>query len=167
MNNNRNKRVVDDQTDLDNLKKHLLEEQRQEIYEVFAVFDLNEDGLLDYHELKVAFRALGFNLSKQEVLRILDDYDKTGRRLIDYNDFFFVVGQKILQRDPLEEIKRAFKLFDDDNTGKISLKNLRRVANELGENLTDEEMRAMIEEFDLDGDGEINEQEFIDICRDA
>lgn len=64
------------------------------------------------------------------------------------------VGEKIINRDPMEEIRRAFKLFDDDNTGKISFRNLKRVARELGENLSDEELRAMIDEFDLDEDGE-------------
>lgn len=47
--------------------------------------------------------------------------------------FFWLpeVTQKILDRDPAEEMARAFKLFDDDETGRISLKNLRRVAREL------------------------------------
>lgn len=64
------------------------------------------------------------------------------------------MSDKILARDPLEEIRKAFKLFDEDGTGRISLRNLRHIALELGETIDDDELRAMIEEFDLDGDGE-------------
>lgn len=67
---------------------------------------------------------------------------------------------RILDRDPKEEVLKAFKLFDDDESGKISLRNLRRVARELGENVTDEELRSMIDEFDTDGDGESESQSF-------
>ncbi|XP_023698671.1 centrin-3 isoform X3 [Paramormyrops kingsleyae] len=99
-------------------------------------------------------RALGFDVKKSDVLKILKDYDREGSGKITFDDFNEVVAEKMLERDPQEEILKAFKLFDDDDSGKISLRNLRRVARELGENISDEELRAMIDEFDTDGDGE-------------
>ena len=41
-----------------------------------------------------------------------------------------------------------FELFDDEGTGKIGFKQLKRVVTELGESLSDDEMREMIEEAD-------------------
>lgn len=42
---------------------------------------------IDYHELKVAMRALGFDLKKAEVLKILRDFDKSGQGLMEFQDF--------------------------------------------------------------------------------
>ncbi|KAJ8594992.1 Ca2+-binding EF-hand protein [Rhizopogon salebrosus TDB-379] len=172
-------------------RPELTDEQKQEIKEAFELFDTDKDGSLDYHELKVAMRALGFDMKKAEVLKILRDHDKSGHGLIDFEDFAkinpspervklntkngsytafstskLLLSERILARDPMEEIRRAFQLFDDDNTGKISLRNLRRVAKEIGDRLEDDELQAMIDEFDLDQDGEINEQEFFAIMTD-
>jgi len=65
-----------------------------------------------------------------------------------------------LSRDPEEEIRLAFQLFDPEQKGTITLQDLRRVARELGEAMTDDELQAMIEEFDQDGDGSIDINEF-------
>lgn len=47
----------------------------------------DKDGAIDYHELKVAMRALGFDLKKAEVLKILRDHDKSGHGLMEFEDF--------------------------------------------------------------------------------
>ena len=68
-------------------RPELSEEQKQEIKEAFELFDTDKDGCVDYHELKVAMRALGFDMKKAEVLKILRDHDKTGHGLMDFEDF--------------------------------------------------------------------------------
>ncbi len=68
-------------------RPELTDEQKQEIKEAFELFDTDKDGCVDYHELKVAMRALGFDLKKAEVLKILRDHDKTGHGLMDFDDF--------------------------------------------------------------------------------
>ncbi|XP_068430375.1 centrin-3 [Clinocottus analis] len=141
-------------------RKELTEDQKHEIKEAFELFDTDKDKQIDYHELKVAMRALGFEVKKVDVLKILKDYDREGSGKISFEDFNEVVSERVLARDPQEEILKAFKLFDDDETGTIGLRNLRRVARELGEDVSDEELRSMIREFDADGDGEINAEEF-------
>ncbi|EGR33088.1 hypothetical protein IMG5_062100 [Ichthyophthirius multifiliis] len=146
-------------------KQELTEEQRQEIKEAFDLFDTEKTGTVDYHELKVIMRALGFDVRKQEVLQIIKEYDRDETGHIQYADFVEIMTQRYNDRDPTEEILKAFKLFDEDNSGKISLRNLKRVARELGETLTDDELQAMIDEFDRDQDGQISQEEFLAIMK--
>lgn len=141
----------------------LTEDQRLEIKEAFDIFDSDKSGSIDRHELRVAMRAMGFEVSKQEIMEIMDAKDPEGTGAIKFTDFQDVVGERMAKRDPIEEIKKAFQLFDSDHSGRISAKNLRQVARELGENMTDEELQAMIDEFDTDHDGQISEAEFLAI----
>ena len=87
------------------------------------------------------------------------------RTQIEFPEFLEMMTGKMGEKDTKEEILKVFKLFDDDSTGKISFKNLKRVAKELGENMTDEELQEMIDEADRDGDGEVNEEEFFRIMK--
>ncbi|KAI8925750.1 hypothetical protein BC831DRAFT_459589 [Entophlyctis helioformis] len=143
----------------------LTPEQKQEIREAFDLFDTDGSGTIDVKELKVAMRALGFEPKKEEIKRMMTEVDKSGTGTIDFNEFLELMTAKMAEKDSREEILKAFKLFDDDETGKISFKNLKRVAKELGENLTDEEIQEMVDEADRDGDGEINEEEFLRIMK--
>jgi len=154
------------------------------------LFDLDRDGHIDYHELKVAMKALGFDLPKNEITSILQQQGvaantltaqaglgKAGKQpaqapsfsgptklLLSQSSFQTIMAHRILARDPREEILRAFELFDSDGKGGITVEDLRRVAGELNEGLQEDELNAMIEEFDLDGDGVISREEFVGIC---
>merc|ERR1712138_45980 len=150
-----------------NAKKQteLSDQQKQEIKEAFDLFDTDGSGAIDAKELKVAMRALGFEPKKDEVRKMISDIDKDGDGTIDFDEFMMMMTAKMAEKDSREEIIKAFRLFDDDETGRISFKNLKRVAKELGENMTDEELMEMVDEADRDGDGEINEEEFLRIMK--
>ena len=113
------------------------EEQKQEIREAFDLFDTDGSQTIDAKELKVAMRALGFEPNKDEIKKMIADIDKDGNGTIEFDEFLAMMTAKMGERDSREEIMKAFRLFDDDETGKISFKNLKRVAKELGENMTD------------------------------
>lgn len=52
-------------------RPELTEDQRQELREAFELFDANKTGSIDLHELKVLMRALGFDVKKPEVIKMV------------------------------------------------------------------------------------------------
>jgi len=145
----------------------LTEEQRQEIREAFDLFDTDGSGAIDAKELKVAMRALGFEPKKEEIRKMVAEVDRDGSGTVDFEEFLSMMTIKMGQRDSREEMIKAFRLFDDDETGSITFKNLKRVAKELGETLADEELQEMIDEADRDGDGEVSQEEFLRVMKKA
>ena len=84
-----------------------------------------------------------------------------GDGTIDFDEFLAMMTARKQGEDTREDLLKVFKLFDDDKTGTVSFKNLKRVCQELGENMTDDELKEMMDWADKDGDGVLNEDEFI------
>lgn len=105
-------------------------------------------------------QSLGFEAKNQTIYQMIADIDKQGNGTIEFDDFLDMMTAKMSDKDTREDIQKVFNLFDDDQTGKISLRNLKRVAKELGETMSDAELLEMIERADTDTDGEISPDEF-------
>ncbi|CAB3384652.1 Hypothetical predicted protein [Cloeon dipterum] len=146
-------------------KFELSDEQKADIKSAFALFDKEDTGLMATRDLKVALRALGFEPKKEEIKKMVTEVDKDGKGKITLDDFTQLMMMKMADKDSREEILKAFRLFDDENTGHISFDNLKRVAKELGENVTDEELQEMIDEADNDKDGKVSQDEFLKIMK--
>jgi Ca2+-binding EF-hand superfamily protein len=139
-------------------------EDLKELREAFDTFGNQEQGVIDEYELKVAMRALGFLVRSGEVKQIMEARDEcTGK--LDFAEFTYIMARKIADRDLDEEFESGFQLFDTDGSGKISFDNLCQVADEIGEDIDGDELRAMVNEFDHDKDGLINKFEFLDIMK--
>ncbi|XP_050291718.1 caltractin-like [Quercus robur] len=143
----------------------LTQQKRQEIKEAFELFDTDGSGTIDAKELNVAMRALGFEMTEEQINQMIADVDKDGSGAIDFDEFVHMMTAKIGERDTKEELMKAFHIIDQDNNGKISVSDIKRIVKELDENFTDDDIKEMIEAADRDQDGEVNVEEFMRIMR--
>uniref|UniRef100_A0A8C6SFJ3 EF-hand domain-containing protein n=1 Tax=Neogobius melanostomus TaxID=47308 RepID=A0A8C6SFJ3_9GOBI len=135
----------------------------QELKEAFDLFDTNGTGFIDVKDLKVVMRAMGIEPGKEDIQKLLVDTVREGSGL-DYADFLNIMTALMNKKDSKEENLKSFQKFDVDGTGTISFQNLKRVAEELGENMRDEELQEMIDFADEDGDGEISKKDMMNCC---
>ena len=132
-------------------------------HEAFDLFDMEKTGKIDFHELKLTLKAFGFKISKEEMFIIKEKLDPQNTNKISFDNFIDLMTQKFSERNPREEAIMAFDLFDEDKKGKINIKNLKKAVKEINENLTDLELKAIIDEFDNDKDGFITKNDFLKI----
>jgi len=141
--------------------EQLTEEQIAEFKEAFSLFDKDGDGTITTKELGTVMRSLGQNPTEAELQDMINEVDADGNGTIDFPEFLSLMARKMKDTDTEEELIEAFKVFDRDGNGFISAAELRHVMTNLGEKLTDEEVDEMIREADVDGDGQINYEEFV------
>ncbi|KAK1302661.1 hypothetical protein QJS10_CPB12g01608 [Acorus calamus] len=143
------------------MAEQLTEEQISEFKEAFSLFDKDGDGCITTKELGTVMRSLGQNPTEAELQDMINEVDADQNGTIDFPEFLNLMARKMKDTDSEEELKEAFKVFDKDQNGFISAAELRHVMTNLGEKLTDEEVDEMIREADVDGDGQVNYEEFV------
>jgi len=106
------------------------------------IFDVDSSGSIDYRELKAAMKALGVVVDKVELKKMITDVDADGSGSVEFPEFLQMMTAKMGSSDSKEDVVKVFKMFDEAGSGKIDFKALRKVAKELGENLTDDELQV-------------------------
>jgi calmodulin len=103
---------------------------------------------------------LGQNPAEEDLIEMMRLVDINGDNEIDFQEFLIMMTMRSGERDTEEELLEAFKLFDLDGSGSISRSELKTLMKNLGQAMTDEEIDAMIDEVDINLDGEISFEEF-------
>ena len=129
------------------------------------MFDKDGDGSITCKELGTVMRSLGHTPSESELQDMINEADTEGSGVIVFHVFITMMARKMRTEDTEAEIREAFRVFDKDENGFISADELKEVMNDLGEKLTDEEVREMIREADVDGDDHIDYEEFVKMTK--
>ncbi|CAD8054527.1 unnamed protein product [Paramecium primaurelia] len=139
----------------------LTEDEIEEIKEAFNLFDTEGTGRVDPRELKAAMQSLGFDQKNPTIFNMIAELENEGTD-IDFDQFLDAITSKLGNRESRDGINKIFDLFDDDGSNSINLNNLKRVAKELGETMTAEELSEMLERAASNG-RDISREDFYNI----
>ncbi|XP_037090428.1 calmodulin-beta-like [Pollicipes pollicipes] len=138
----------------------------------FDLIDQDGNGSITSDELTRVMRELGHHVTDSEVHEIMRAVDADGDGNFTFDEFALIVskmgpGSGQQSRAEAEQALRdAFRVFDKHGRGFISASDLRAVLQCLGERLSDDDIEAMIDEVDIDGDGRIDFFEFVSAITD-
>lgn len=146
-------------------KNGLTEDEVMEIKEAFDLFDTDKSGQIDTEELKQALKNLGIDAKNQTLNNMMADLDADNSGEIDFDEFINMMTAKMSDRDTREDLKKVFNLFlgDDEKAERINISHLKKVAKDLNENMSEEELKEMINRADLNHDNEVDFEEFYTI----
>ncbi|KLU81384.1 hypothetical protein MAPG_00474 [Magnaporthiopsis poae ATCC 64411] len=154
---------------------HLTNDQLKQLKEVFDIIDKDGTGSISAEEFADAMESLGLSATDAEAQDIINDIDINKDGQIDFHEFLRAMAhpetdralnpnsQKPDMKKEQRELLQAFKVFDQDGSGSISPEELRQALRQLGDFYSDEEINDMISHADLDGNGSIDYQEFVQL----
>lgn len=142
------------------LKPGVKEEEIVGLKEAFDIFDADKSGSIDIQEFKNAITALGLEKSSEKLLNLLSDLDANADNLIDFEEFLKLLGVYSKGIDDEDTLQVLYTEKFAKSNGKISVEDFKRIAEEIGDSYSDDELKDMIQYADLDKDGHINWEEF-------
>ena len=142
---------------------NLTPEMREEIDEVFEIFDKDKDSLISYYDLTQMLRWLKFNPTEREMTAYIEEYDTNKNGQVGKKAVYAIVNKKVLEPDTIEELIEAMKLLDNNRDGTISTNELRWAMTKLGDCMDEASVDEMIKEIDGDK-GFVDILEFAKVC---
>ena len=134
--------------------------------EIFDLYDTEHTGFVDIKDSLKMLAAMGKVLEPEDENDFLMVADPNKEGVISKQNFFKGVEALFtIPDDYLTEIKQAFEFFDKNNNGKISCRDFKKILVKLSKEYTEQEAEELFKTLDLNSDGEININDFINLWK--
>ena len=140
----------------------LQDEIRKLMKEILNLYDPNNEGFVQSKDISSILKAMGRNLEHEDEQNFKEAADPEGTGVISKDNFLTTVEAMFsLTKENVNELLEAFKVFDINNTGKISVKNLKNVLMNYGNEFKENEIDEIIKYIDVDKSGNIDIEDFV------
>ena len=143
------------------------EEKIAEYKEAFDMFDKNKKGTISATDITKIMKNFGYPISRKEVEGMIAEIDTSGDGELDFEEFVTLMEKTTQYIDETDEelVLRAFKSFDKNNDGKITNYEFKYILTQMGQKMSDEDANLLFEECDLDVNGELDYENFINFWK--
>ena len=144
------------------MSKNTQEERRQLMSEIFDLFDKKHTGYVERKDCFKILASMGRNLEPEDEAGFLSIVDPKGEGRVSKKNF--LEGIESIYTIPEEfipEIQEAFNFFDKDKDGKISCQEFKQMLVRLSKEYKDKDVDELFKIVDLDLDGYITINDFI------
>ncbi|GLT39100.1 hypothetical protein SLA2020_133070 [Shorea laevis] len=133
--------------------------REEELKQVYRRFDSDGDGKISALELRAYFASVGEYMSHEDARGVINELDTDGDDMLDFDDFLRLMNRE--SNDDDDGLKKAFEMFElDKGDGCITPTGLQRMLQRLGDDKSYDECVAMIQVYDIDGNGVVDFHEF-------
>ncbi|CAD8065242.1 unnamed protein product [Paramecium sonneborni] len=142
------------------VKQNLSRDEVIELKKAFDLFDDDGSGTIDPAELKGAFEELGLRAQNKMIYQVLGEIDQDNQGGFSFDNFIKLATAKQNLKETRGSLMRTFNLFDLNREGRITWDELKRVSADLGDDLSDEEIKKIFRKADLNDDGFVTFDDF-------
>lgn len=135
----------------------------------FKAFDPEDKGQIDHADVIQILEILGQKLDDKAVKALIKEVDKGNTGKLDFKQFCKLASRFVeVDEDVpvlMSELKEAFRIYDKEGKGYITVATLRGILKELDDKLSAKELDMIIEEIDADGSGTVDFDGMLNILK--
>jgi len=133
----------------------------------FDFFDVDNSGTLSVEDFRQCLTSFGQKVTTEHVRQMLREADLDDSGEVEFDEFVKLMTSDSSKKVTMGAVRRYFETLDKDGSGYITAAELRHAYTTLGHGLSDRQMDLLIDRYDLDGNGELKFDEFLDFVRDG